>query len=81
MSRELRAVYERGIFRPLEPVRLEEGQEVTVILQTGVVGEGKRIWEVAAEIAQGIPEEELKAVPTDGALQHDHYLYNAPKRG
>ena len=30
MSKSLKAVYENGIFRPLEPVELAEHQEVTV---------------------------------------------------
>ena len=30
MSKNLKAVYENGIFRPLEPVDLAEHQEVTV---------------------------------------------------
>lgn len=28
MSRQVRAVYENGVFRPLEPVALQEHQEV-----------------------------------------------------
>ena len=34
MSQHLKAVYEHGVFRPLEPVRLEEHQEVTLVLET-----------------------------------------------
>lgn len=30
MIRQLRAVYEHGVFRPLEPVALQEHQEVTL---------------------------------------------------
>lgn len=30
MSKSLKAVYENGVFRPLEPVELAEHQEVTV---------------------------------------------------
>jgi hypothetical protein len=28
-----------------------------------------------------IPEDALDNAPTDGAAEHDHYLYAAPKRG
>ncbi len=38
------------------------------------------IWEVIDEIMRGVPEEVLRHGPTDGAEQHDHYLYGAPKR-
>ena len=85
MSQHLKAVYEHGVFRPLEPVRLEEHQEVTLVLETtenaaSGAAEEKPIWEFAADLVRDIPEDVLSAVPTDGAAQHDHYLYAAPKR-
>ena len=33
MSRQVEAVYENGLFRPLEPLTLEEQQHVTVIIE------------------------------------------------
>lgn len=85
MSQHLRAVYEHGVFRPLEPVRLEEHQEVTLVLETAEdtasgAAEEKPIWEVAADLVRDIPEDVLSTVPTDGAAKHDHYLYAAPTR-
>lgn len=85
MSQHLKAVYEDGVFRPLEPVRLEEHQEVTLVLEASGdslenTSADKPIWEVAADLVRKAPEDSLKAVPTDGAAQHDHYLYAAPKR-
>jgi hypothetical protein len=41
----------------------------------------KPIWEVAAELTHDIPPEILETLPTDGAEQHDHYLYGTPKHG
>jgi hypothetical protein len=38
------------------------------------------IWEVIAERVKEIPEEELDKIPHDGAENHDHYLYGAPKK-
>jgi hypothetical protein len=40
----------------------------------------KPIWEVAEELFGAIPDEELAQLPTDGAAQHDHYIYGTPKR-
>jgi predicted DNA-binding antitoxin AbrB/MazE fold protein len=83
MSQHLKAVYEHGVFRPLQPVRLQEHQEVTLVLETtedaGGAAEEKPIWEVAADLVRDIPEDVLDGVPTDGAAQHDHYLYAANK--
>jgi len=39
----------------------------------------KPIWEIAGELFDEIPEEELERLPIDGATQHDHYLYGTPK--
>lgn len=38
------------------------------------------IWEIAAEISAEIPIEEWEELPSDGAANHDHYLYGAPKK-
>jgi Arc/MetJ-type ribon-helix-helix transcriptional regulator len=40
----------------------------------------KPIWEVFEEITASIPEEEWAKLPTNGAEQHDHYIYGSPKR-
>jgi len=83
MSQHLKAVYEHGVFRPLEKVRLREHQEVTLVLETtedgGHAGAQKPIWEIAEDLVRHIPEEALDGVPADGAAEHDHYLYAAPK--
>jgi hypothetical protein len=40
----------------------------------------KRLWEVAAEIMQDVPERELERLPVDLSENLDHYLYGTPKR-
>jgi hypothetical protein len=42
--------------------------------------ERRPIWEVIAEISAEIPMEEWEKLPSDGSVNHDHYLYGAPKR-
>lgn len=32
------------------------------------------------EIMSQLPKEAFEGYPTDGSLNHDHYLYGAPKR-
>jgi antitoxin component of MazEF toxin-antitoxin module len=38
------------------------------------------IWERILALTADAPPEELAKLPTDGASQHDHYLYGTPKR-
>lgn len=40
----------------------------------------KPFWEFAAELEHDIPQEVLDTMPTDGAENHDHYLYSAQKK-
>lgn len=85
MEQQFKAIYEDGVFRPLEPVNLEEHQQVTLAIEIVATndsgaGDEKPICEIAAEFARNIPESELENLPHDGAAQHDHYLYGLPKR-
>ncbi|OYQ67248.1 hypothetical protein B9G53_01835 [Pseudanabaena sp. SR411] len=38
------------------------------------------IWESFTTFAQSLPPEVLDRLPTDGAANHDHYLYGSPKQ-
>lgn len=38
------------------------------------------IWEIIQEISDQAPPGTWDDVPTDGAVNHDHYLYGAPKK-
>lgn len=38
------------------------------------------IWEIIEEISSQAPPGTWDGVPTDGSLNHDHYLYGAPKK-
>jgi hypothetical protein len=42
-------------------------------------GAGAMLLAIAAR-ARKIPSAELQQVPTDGATNHDHYLYGSPKK-
>ncbi len=85
MNQHLRAIYEDGVFRPLEPVCLKEHQEVTLVLETteSLHGNGSSslpIWEFAAQLAREVPAEEWSTLPSDGASELDHYLYGTSNR-
>lgn len=59
------------------------GADLVAEVQDGriVLGPKRRpIWERIAEMAADVPPEELAKLPADGASQHDHYIYGAPKR-
>lgn len=44
------------------------------------VGEVKPIADIFADLSAEIPLEQWQELPVDGAANHDHYLYGAPKK-
>jgi Arc/MetJ-type ribon-helix-helix transcriptional regulator len=89
LERSIRAEVENGHFASVDEAIAEA---VRAYLRSGVpgpmpsagreaaTGAHKPIWEEFEEITAGIPEEEWAKLPTDGAEQHDHYIYGTPKR-
>ena len=84
------ATYEDGVLKPAQKLALREHEKVRVTVEPQVVPfqsepvstapAREPIWERLAKLAADVPVEELAKLPTDGASQHDHYLYGAPKR-
>lgn len=77
----IKAIYEKGIFRPTETVSLPEGTSVEVMVQEN---SGAPLPD-RAEIVKFL--EELRAIPPDGpepddglsgSLDHDKILYGGP---
>jgi hypothetical protein len=40
----------------------------------------KTMWQVMQDCIKDIPPEAFDDLPTDGGVNHDHYLYGAPKK-
>lgn len=66
----------------------EKKQEEVLALVDQMLKEGapqtskneRPIWEIIEEIAGQAPPGTWDDVPTDGSVNHDHYLYGAPKQ-
>lgn len=43
-------------------------------------GQNRHIADLVLENMQDVPPEIMAAMPTDGASQHDHYIYGWPKK-
>ena len=48
--------------------------------RTGQPSGARPIGEIFEELSRQVPLEEWRKMPSDGAEQHDHYLYGSPKR-
>ena len=84
MSYDVDAIYDQGLFRPLEPLTLPEGAHVHLRI------EEREVREAGAKTGDGeIPTllERMKDfvgtvhnLPPDASVNLDHYLYGTPKR-
>ena len=66
----IKATYQNGVLKPKEPLALAEGTEVEAVLHP--VDEDYDPLEAVIGIGD--------SGRTDGADQHDHYIYGTPKR-
>jgi predicted DNA-binding antitoxin AbrB/MazE fold protein len=76
----IHAIYENGVFRPLEPVDLPDKSTVEIAGVHVLKAPAEPVLPLMrlVEVAQRFPSN--PDAPTDGAAQHDHYLYGTPKR-
>ncbi len=55
-------------------------RHVAVTISAGVAEETHSLMERIAAITAAVPMHEWEKLPADFAVNHDHYLYGAPKR-
>lgn len=72
------------IYEKVQILPTDEQQEVLEIVEKKLSDSRKKdtrpIWEIIKEISSEIPDEEWEKLPSDGSVNHDHYLYGAPKK-
>jgi predicted DNA-binding antitoxin AbrB/MazE fold protein len=72
MTTAVKAIYENGVFKPKEPVQLEEHTEVDVLIPVASRSDDRDPtgWKAAEELIGFI-----RNAPPDMAEHHDQYLY------
>ena len=70
MSHVINAVYENGVFRPLEKVSIKEHKKVRIILENEAEAPAQKGSSLSGiiDIAKDCPD-------TDLSIHHDKYLY------
>ena len=81
MTTTVRATYANGVLTPVEPLDLEEGEEVTVSIEGAQPpgGAHESLVEMFDRLRNSVPPEAWDEMPTDGARNYKHYLYGHPK--
>lgn len=74
----------KTIFEKVKVLPVTDQREVLEMVEKKALASrqnnARPIWEVIAEISSEIPDEEWETLPSDGSVNHDHYLYGAPKK-
>jgi hypothetical protein len=70
----VRAIYEDSVFKPTEPVELQERTEVEVLVPTSAPSDDDRTGWAAAQALIGFIDD----APADMPEHHDRYLYGRP---
>jgi len=72
------------IYEKVKILPLDKQAEVLEFVEEKLFSAEKKdsrpIWELAREISESVSLEEWEKLPSDGAVNHDHYLYGAPKK-
>lgn len=73
---------QQAVIEKLARFSLDEQKKVLAFVEDLVRREAPRakFGAIFKEAAKNVPPEAWQEVPTDGAINHDHYLYGAPKR-
>ena len=78
---------EQAILEKLQALPDKKQEEVLALVdqmlkegQPQTSKNGRPIWEIIEELAESAPPGTWDNVPTDGSVNHDHYLYGAPKQ-
>jgi len=75
------AIYENGVFRPLEPVNIPDNTKVKIdglsVLDSPKSDQDRPLMRLV-EVLNQFPDDDT--TPPDYSYQLDHYLYGAPKK-
>ncbi len=79
---------EQAILEKIQALPDEKQQEVLALVDKMLKEEqeprprenSRPIWEIIEEISSQAPPGTWDSVPSDGSVNHDHYLYGAPKK-
>ena len=62
MKHTLEAVYENGVFKPLRPPEIPNGQQVRLEVETLVQPSADDLLELAAQVYQGLSEKDIDEI-------------------
>ena len=62
MKQILDAIYQHGVFRPLQRPQISEGQQVRLVVETSAEGTPDELLELAAQVYQDLSDEQISEI-------------------
>lgn len=81
MVASVKARYAGGVLTPLEPLDLEEGEEVRLSIEASLSSGGPResLVEMFDRLRKSVPPDAWDDMPADLVRNKKHYLYGHPR--
>jgi len=73
MKQTLEAVYENGVFKPLSPPEIANGQQVRLMIESLSQSSPDDLLELAAQIYQGFSEKDLEEIESISLNRPDFF--------
>ena len=73
---------QQAVIEKLALLSLDKQQQVLAFTEelTQLEPPRQTLWQMMQECIKDVPSEAFDELPADGGLNHDHYLYGAPKK-
>ena len=73
MKRTLDAIYENGVFKPLERPEISEGQQVQLIVETPSEWTPEDLLDLAAQVYQDLSDKQIDEIEQIALSRHDFF--------
>jgi len=78
MRQTLEAVYENGVFKPLRPPEIANGQQVRLMIETLSQPSADDLLELAAQVYQGFSEKDMDEIESIALNRRDFFGMQNP---
>ena len=79
MKQTMDAVYENGVFRPLNPPKLSEGQHVRIVIETSFEESSDDLLELAARVYEGLSDDDIDSI--EKMIAHGRRDFSGDRKG
>ena len=73
MSEIIEAIYEKGVFKPLQTLELPEGQHVRLVVEAAETSSSEDILSLAVQVYAGLSPEDIDAIEQFAGHRRDFF--------